>query len=112
MGKLAAARGVGLVDACITGGQAGARQGTLTYMVGGTAADLERLRPHLHAVVFDYKMPLYEVYKPILNIYFPISGVASLVNTVADGSSVEVGTIGNEGMVGVPVVLGDEAGEA
>jgi 3-hydroxyisobutyrate dehydrogenase len=45
MGTLAAARGVGLVDACITGGQAGARQGTLTYMVGGSVADLERCRP-------------------------------------------------------------------
>ncbi len=45
LGKLAAGRGVGLVDACITGGQAGARQGTLTYMVGGSTADLERCRP-------------------------------------------------------------------
>ncbi len=41
----AATTGVGVVDACITGGQAGAKQGKLTYMVGGDAADLERCRP-------------------------------------------------------------------
>jgi hypothetical protein len=31
----------------------------------------------------------------------------SLVNTMADGSTSEVGTIGNEGIVGLPVILGD-----
>src|SRR6202035_5153928 len=32
---------------------------------------------------------------------------ASLVNTMADGSAAEVGTIGNEGIVGLPVIFGD-----
>jgi 3-hydroxyisobutyrate dehydrogenase len=41
----AAARSVGVVDACITGGAMGAEQGTLTYIVGGDAAHLERCRP-------------------------------------------------------------------
>lgn len=41
----AADQGVEVVDACITGGEAGARQGTLTYMVGGDAAALETCRP-------------------------------------------------------------------
>jgi 3-hydroxyisobutyrate dehydrogenase-like beta-hydroxyacid dehydrogenase len=45
IGEAAAARGVAVVDACITGGAVGAEQGTLTYMVGGDAADLERCRP-------------------------------------------------------------------
>jgi len=38
----AAERGVGVVDACITGGAAGASAGTLTVMVGGDAAHAER----------------------------------------------------------------------
>ena len=42
---VAAARGVGVVDACITGGVAGAEAGTLTYIVGGDPAHLERCRP-------------------------------------------------------------------
>jgi 3-hydroxyisobutyrate dehydrogenase-like beta-hydroxyacid dehydrogenase len=45
VGAAAAERGVQVVDACITGGEAGARQGTLTYMVGGDAAALETCRP-------------------------------------------------------------------
>jgi 3-hydroxyisobutyrate dehydrogenase len=45
VGAAAAARGVGVVDACVTGGPTGAQQGTLTYMVGGEAAHLERCRP-------------------------------------------------------------------
>ncbi len=41
----AAARGLDLIDAPITGGAAGAEAGTLAYMVGGEAAVLERCRP-------------------------------------------------------------------
>jgi 3-hydroxyisobutyrate dehydrogenase len=42
---IAAARGVGVLDACITGGAAGAEQGTLTVMAGGDAAHIERAQP-------------------------------------------------------------------
>lgn len=41
----ATSQGVAVVDACITGGAAGAAQGTLTVMVGGDAAAIERARP-------------------------------------------------------------------
>ncbi len=69
--------------------------------------DYERLRPHLTNVVLEYKKSLYEASEPIEYVYFPIDGVASLVINAADGSGAEVGTIGNEGMVGLPIVLGD-----
>jgi CRP-like cAMP-binding protein len=69
--------------------------------------DYERLRPHLSHVVFDYKKSLYEASRPIDHVYFPIDGVASLVITTAEGAGAEVGTIGNEGLVGLPVCLGD-----
>ena len=72
-----------------------------------TDSDYERLRPHLSSVAFDYKRSLYEASLPIEHVYFPIEGVASLVITTADGSSAEVGTIGSEGFVGLPVCLGD-----
>jgi 3-hydroxyisobutyrate dehydrogenase len=45
LGAAAAARGVGLLDACVTGGAAIATAGKLTYIVGGEAAHLERCRP-------------------------------------------------------------------
>ena len=72
-----------------------------------TDSDYERLRPHLSPLVFDYKRSLYEAARPIEHVYFPIEGVASLVITTADGSSAEVGTIGSEGFIGLPVCLGD-----
>lgn len=42
-------RGVGFLDAPVSGGTIGAEQGTLTVMVGGDAALLERVRPVLEA---------------------------------------------------------------
>jgi CRP-like cAMP-binding protein len=69
--------------------------------------DVDRLRPHLKPTTFDYRQSLYEVNSPITSVYFPIDGVASLVNTMANGSAAEVGTIGNEGIVGLPVIFGD-----
>jgi CRP-like cAMP-binding protein len=69
--------------------------------------DLHQLRPHLREVNLEYKMPLYEARESIEHVYFPISGVASLVSTMTEGYSAEVGTIGNEGVVGIPIILGD-----
>ena len=70
--------------------------------------DYERLRPHLSPIVFDYRKSLYEASRRIEHVYFPIDGVASLVITTADGAGAEVGTIGNEGLVGLPICLGDD----
>jgi len=45
--EAAAKRGVAVIDAPVSGGTGGAIGGTLTFMVGGAAADLERARPLL-----------------------------------------------------------------
>ena len=68
--------------------------------------DYERLRPHLSPVGLEYRKSLYDAGRPIEHVYFPIDGVASLVITTAEGASAEVGTIGNEGLVGFPICLG------
>jgi 3-hydroxyisobutyrate dehydrogenase len=47
LGAEAAQRGVGLLDACVTGGAARAKTHTLTYLVGGPAEQLETIRPYL-----------------------------------------------------------------
>lgn len=49
---------------------------------------------------------LQEPERPIANVFFPLSGVVSLLTILRDGSSVEVGCVGAEGMVGLPVFLG------
>lgn len=44
--------------------------------------------------------------EPISSVYFPLTAVCSLVIPMADGSAVECATVGNEGVVGLPVFLG------
>jgi CRP-like cAMP-binding protein len=70
--------------------------------------DYERLRPHLHRIPLEYRQSLYSARKPIGFVYFIETGVGSLVNTMLNGQAGEVGTIGNEGLVGLPLVLGDD----
>ena len=70
--------------------------------------DYQRLRPHLHRIPLRYRQSLYRANKPIEYVYFIETGVGSLVNTMRNGAAAEVGTIGNEGVVGLPVVLGDD----
>ena len=71
-------------------------------------ADFARLQGHLERQPLVYRQSLYAADTTIETVYFIETGVGSLVNTMANGQAAEVGTIGNEGMVGVPVVLGDD----
>ncbi len=41
--------------------------------------------------------------------YFPLSGMASVVAMFEEGLGVEVATIGNEGMIGLPIFLGADS---
>ena len=70
--------------------------------------DYQRLRPHLRPIALKYRQSLYRANKAIGYVYFIETGVGSLVNTMANGQASEVGTIGNEGVVGLPLVLGDD----
>jgi CRP-like cAMP-binding protein len=68
----------------------------------------EGLLPELEIVEGRVRDRLYEADRPIRHVWFPLGGVVSLVTTVEEGGTVEVGTVGNEGLVGVPVLLGAE----
>jgi CRP-like cAMP-binding protein len=70
--------------------------------------DYDLLKPHLETARLTYRRSLYSANKRIDFVYFVETGVCSLVNTMRNGSASEVGTIGNEGVVGLPVVLGDK----
>jgi CRP-like cAMP-binding protein len=74
----------------------------------------ERLRPHLTLVELGLRHGLYRPNEPIQHVYFPLNGVCSLVISMDEGAIFEVATVGNEGMVGLPVFLGAESipGEA
>jgi CRP-like cAMP-binding protein len=68
-----------------------------------------RLAPHLETVALSFKLVLYAPDEPITHLYFPTEGVASLLQFNTDGTAVEAATVGNEGMVGLPVFLGLES---
>ena len=71
-------------------------------------SDYDILRADLEPITLSYRASLYRAKEPIKFVYFLENGVASLVNTMKNGSASEVGTIGNEGFVGLPVLLGDD----
>jgi CRP-like cAMP-binding protein len=68
-------------------------------------SEYERLRPHLETVKLMQGKVLYNVGDTIQHVYFLKGGMASLLSLTEDGLSVEVGMVGNEGVVGTPVVL-------
>ncbi len=70
------------------------------------ASVLRRFRPELKEVELVYGDPLYELNKPAKYVYFPETGMASIVTVLNDGSQTEVVTVGCEGMIGLPVFLG------
>jgi CRP-like cAMP-binding protein len=70
-------------------------------------AEYQRLIPHLEHVSLSLKQVLYEVGEPIEYVYFPHQSIVSALSTMEDGSMVEVGLVGNDGIVGIPAALGD-----
>jgi CRP-like cAMP-binding protein len=66
----------------------------------------ERLLPDLGRTPLAVREVIYEADGRIRHVYFPTSGVISLLCTTDNGVSIEVGAVGREGMVGVPVFLG------
>ena len=68
--------------------------------------EYDQLMQKMEVVKFRIRDPLYRSNGPIDHVYFPTSGLISLVVTMEDGRTVEVGIAGKEGMVGVPVFLG------
>lgn len=75
------------------------------------AAEYKRLLPLLTPVSMSLGETLYDMGERIEYVYFLDAAVVSLVTHLKDGDSVEVGMIGGEGMVGLPVALGDDVAQ-
>jgi CRP-like cAMP-binding protein len=68
--------------------------------------EYRRLQAQLESIVVDFGQVLYEPGKEIGHVYFPIDSLISLLTTVDRRRSLEVGMVGNEGMAGMPFILG------
>lgn len=66
----------------------------------------QRMLPALEPVTLAYGKVLYEPCGPIRHVYFPVNCLVSLLTAVDKSRTLEVGMVGNEGMVGMPMVFG------
>ena len=67
--------------------------------------DYQRLLPHLEPVELPQHKVLYNAGEHYQYAYFPSHSVVSTVAIMENGSTTEIGVIGNEGMVGIPIIL-------
>jgi len=65
-----------------------------------------RLAPALEQVDVQPRLPVCRADELMDRVFFPLTGIYCEFVVLEDGTSVEVGTIGNEGMVGLPVFFG------
>jgi CRP-like cAMP-binding protein len=68
--------------------------------------EYQRLISYLKPVNLLLGQVIYEPQQAIKEVYFPTRAMISLVSMMKDGSTTEIGLVGNEGMVGLPVFLG------
>lgn len=69
------------------------------------AEEVEMLRRHSEVIPLRHGQHAIVPDEPIPHVHFPLSCLLSMVTTMEDGATVESGSIGREGVAGVPVVL-------
>src|SRR5690242_8652661 len=74
--------------------------------------DLQEFLPKLQSISLSAKEILFNQGEPIRYVYFPVSAVVSLLNILEDGDSVEIATIGNEGIVSARAFFDVDSGFA
>ena len=72
------------------------------------AEDYQRLLPDLKPVNFSLGDVIYESQGQMESVYFPTTSHVSLLYTMIDGSTAEVGLVGNEGLVGIALFMGGD----
>src|SRR6195256_587066 len=70
------------------------------------SSDLHQLTPELEHIPCEREQVLMDADSPLDHVFFPHSGVVSVVAVYADGSVIEMATIGREGCSGVQALLG------
>ncbi|GAB3673554.1 hypothetical protein GCM10028792_09320 [Salinisphaera aquimarina] len=68
-----------------------------------------RLFPHLELIALPLGAVLYESGDALTHVYFPTDSIVSLLHVMEDGASAEISVVGNEGLLGVTLVMGGES---
>ncbi|HEX6284733.1 MAG TPA: hypothetical protein VFZ71_07650, partial [Pyrinomonadaceae bacterium] len=77
-------------------------------LAGLDKSDYQRLFPLLERVSLSIGELVYEAGSVIDYVYFPETAVFSMLATMEDGRTIEVGPVGREGLVGLRIALGAE----
>ncbi|MER3432341.1 MAG: Crp/Fnr family transcriptional regulator [Leptolyngbya sp. ERB_1_1] len=88
--------------------QAMSQASSNTLLTALPSADYKRLTVLLEFVTLSLGQVLYEPNQSIEYAYFPTTAAVSHLNVMESGRDVETASIGNEGMIGVPLVLGTD----
>jgi len=67
--------------------------------------ELQRLLPYFETIPLTRNKVLFEARDEIKHVYFPLSGLVSLLGTTRTGEVMGIALVGNDGMIGVPLVL-------
>ncbi len=79
---------------------------TNRLLEGLPRGDLARILGGCETIDLVFADVLYTPRERLNHVYFPIRGSVSLVMPIDDSGALEVGIVGNEGMFGIPIVLG------
>ena len=71
--------------------------------------DLARLWPQFEPIEAKLRHVFYRPDEPITAVHFPEAGMVSMIALLEEGSAAEVGVVGSEGMVGLPLLLGADS---
>lgn len=72
------------------------------------ASDYESFLPHLELLPIPRGWSACESGNGPDNVYFPTNSIISLIHLAANGSPVEVAVTGNDGLVGIPLLMGED----
>lgn len=71
-----------------------------------SVSEYKQIAPYFEEVNLKSGQILHQPYDVILFAYFPLTAMISLVSIMENGATTEIGLIGNEGMIGLPIFLG------
>jgi CRP-like cAMP-binding protein len=81
---------------------------TNQLLAGVGDEEFARLSPNLQPISLTLGQVLYESGEKMDYVYFPITAIISLLYIMENGSTAEIGVVGNDGMVGIAIFMGGD----
>lgn len=80
------------------------------HLLAALTSDVkDRLLPYAELVPLAFNKVLYESGSVLRYVYFPTDAIVSMLHVTVSGASAEISVVGNEGLVGAPLVMGADS---